>query len=69
MSSGAIQSCMGGFMCSKRGHCAHYLAASPDQVPSERLCPPGQDGAGPVIPIARADTGLDWPDLEQEPAA
>lgn len=40
-----IQSCAGGW-CTKRGHCAHYHAASPDQEPSERLCPPGQDGAG-----------------------
>lgn len=41
----ALQSCMGGFRCSKRDHCANYHAASVDQQPAERLCPPGRDGA------------------------
>ena len=40
-----VQSCMGGF-CTRRDHCAHYHAATPDQTPSQRLCPPGHDGAG-----------------------
>ena len=40
-----IQSCMGGW-CTKRDHCAHFHAASEDQTPSQRLCPPGHDGAG-----------------------
>jgi len=40
-----IQSCMGGW-CTRRGHCAHYHAASSDQTPAERLCPPGHDGKG-----------------------
>lgn len=44
----AIQSCAGGW-CTRRDSCAHYLAASEVQQPSERLCPPGQDGAGPSI--------------------
>lgn len=42
-----IQSCAGGW-CTRRDHCANYHAASVDQQPSERLCPPGQDGAGPA---------------------
>lgn len=37
--------CMGGW-CARRDHCANYHAASVDQQPAERLCPPGQDGAG-----------------------
>lgn len=36
--------CMGGW-CTKRGHCAHYHATDTTE-PAERLCPPGQDGAG-----------------------
>lgn len=36
--------CMGGW-CLKRGHCAHYHATDTSD-PAERLCPPGQDGAG-----------------------
>lgn len=40
----ALQSCMGGF-CRKRDSCANYHAASEHQQPSERLCPPGRDGA------------------------
>lgn len=39
------QACMGGW-CTKRDHCANYHAATPSQQPAERLCPPGQDGAG-----------------------
>jgi hypothetical protein len=38
---------MGGW-CAKRDHCAHYHAFGADQQPSERLCPPGRDGAGPA---------------------
>ena len=38
-------SCMGGW-CVKRDRCAHYHAATEHQHPAERLCPPGQDGAG-----------------------
>lgn len=41
----ALQSCMGGW-CTKRDHCAHFHAASETEHPAERLCPPGQDGAG-----------------------
>lgn len=40
------QACMGGW-CTKRDHCAHYHAANTNQ-PAERLCPPGQDGAGSI---------------------
>ena len=39
-----IQSCAGGW-CAKRDHCANYHAASVNQTPSQRLCPPGMDGA------------------------
>ena len=43
-------SCMGGW-CTKRGHCANYQAASEHQQPEERLCAPGEDGAGMDEPI------------------
>lgn len=46
-----IQSCMGGGWCSKRGHCPHYAAASEDQRPEERLCPPGRDGWRLIVVI------------------
>lgn len=36
--------CMGGW-CTRRDHCAHYHATDRTN-PAERLCPPGQDGAG-----------------------
>lgn len=39
-----LQSCAGGW-CARRDHCANYHAASEQQTPSERLCPPGMDGA------------------------
>jgi hypothetical protein len=42
--------CMGGW-CTKRGHCAHYHAASPQQIPEERLCLPGQDGVRDGYPV------------------
>ena len=42
--SAPIQSCAGGW-CTRRDHCANYHAASVLQQPSERLCPPGRDGA------------------------
>ncbi len=38
------QSCMGGW-CTRRDHCANFHAASLEQTPAERLCPPGRDGA------------------------
>lgn len=38
------QACMGGH-CLKRDRCAHYHATDRTN-PAERLCPPGQDGAG-----------------------
>lgn len=47
----SIQSCMGGWGCTKRCHCAHYHAASEDQEPSERLCQPGQDGVRDGYPV------------------
>ena len=39
-----MNSCMGGW-CTRRDHCANYHAASAQEIPAERLCPPGRDGA------------------------
>ena len=47
----SIVPCMGGWACTKRGHCAHYHAASPHQIPEERLCLPGQDGVRDGYPV------------------
>lgn len=42
--------CMGGF-CSKRERCPHYLAASPDVEPEERICERGHDGSDVGFPM------------------
>lgn len=42
----SLTPCMGGW-CTKRQHCANYHAASELRQPEERMCPPGNDGAGP----------------------
>lgn len=41
----SLTPCMGGW-CAKRQHCANYHAANEARQPEERLCTPGQDGAG-----------------------
>ncbi len=58
-----IQSCMGGFRCTKRDFCQHYLAASPRQTPVERMCPPGHDGEGPMAPRVPLQQPVEWPAL------
>ena len=56
-----IQSCAGGW-CRRREACANYHAATPDQVPSERLCAPGRDGELSITVLTPAQA-LQWPRL------
>ena len=55
-------SCMGGWGCTQRDHCAYYLAED-RRNPSERLCAPGHDGEGPSTPRVPLQQPMEWPAL------
>lgn len=46
-----MRSCMGGF-CLSRDNCANFHAATPLQLPAQRLCPRDQEDPTPIRHVA-----------------
>lgn len=59
-----LQSCMGGFQCPKRGHCAWHQSEDRSD-PHESLCEPGQYGAYLAINLHQVQQPTT--DLRSEP--